>query len=150
MLFLFDTCTSRCAYCDHALSGKSLDNSQLLPYKDRGFIDKFLSFFEKRTTRERKWLLMLLGGEPLLVPNLDYILHSIHEMENKVAFYTSLNISESHSSFKSLLKWDNNVVDYIMASFHPDADEFEESFFTRMILLKNSGHSFQKDYPKSS
>ncbi|WP_417462220.1 hypothetical protein [Kordiimonas sp.] len=140
MVFLFDTCTSKCAYCGHATSGKVLDNTQLTPYKDRGLIDKFLSFFEKRTTQENRWLLMLLGGEPLLMPNLGYMIDRLHAVGNKASLYTSLNIGANNAAYKYLLKCDPDAVDYIMASFHPEADEFEDSFFQMMEALKTRGH----------
>ena len=69
-MFLFDTCTHKCAYCHFAESGKVLDVSQLRPYRDPIFIERVVSFFNKRTTADDKWLITLTGGEPLLMPNL--------------------------------------------------------------------------------
>ncbi len=140
MVFLFDTCTSKCAYCGHATSGKVLDNTQLTPYKDQRLIDKFLSFFEKRTDQNNRWLLMLLGGEPLLMPNLGYMIDRLHAVGNKASLYTSLNIGENNEAYKYLLASDPDAVDYIMASFHPEADAFEDRFFHMMEALKSQGH----------
>lgn len=140
MVFLFDTCTSKCAYCGHATSGKVMDGAQLLPYKNKETIDKFLAFFEARTSHEKKWLLMLLGGEPLLMPNLDYFIEKTAKAGNKTALYTSLNIGENHRSYKYLTTCDPENVDYIMASFHPEADQFEDKFFDMLLELKNHGH----------
>lgn len=140
MIFLFDTCTSKCAYCGHATSGKVLDNTQLTPYRDRSLIDRFLGFFERRTDAENKWLLMLLGGEPLLMPNLDHFIERTHAAGNRTALYTSLNIGSNHKSYRYLLGCDPEAVDYIMASFHPEADDFEDRFFEMMAALKQHGH----------
>ncbi len=47
-MFLFDTCTHKCAYCHFAETGKVLDASQVKPYRDPAFIDQVVEFFNSR------------------------------------------------------------------------------------------------------
>ena len=140
MIFLFDTCPSRCGYCGHATSGKVMDSTQLNPYRDRSFIDKLLFFFESRTTSENKWLLIPMGGEPLLMPNFSYFVRRSHAIGNKVAIYSSLNVGSSNSALRFLLNDESDPIDYIMASFHPEADYFEERYLSTLKKLKKNGH----------
>jgi len=93
-MFLFDTCTHKCAYCHFAESGKVLDGSQIKPYRDPAFIDKIVNFFNRRTTAADKWLVTLTGGEPLLMPNLGRLVDGLGARGNKVAYYSALLIGE--------------------------------------------------------
>jgi organic radical activating enzyme len=110
------------------------------PYRDPEFIDQIIAFFAKRTTDLDKWLLTLTGGEPLLMPNLARFLDGLARDGNRVAFYTAMLVGESHPSFQYLLKSGHLVVDYIMASFHPEAEEIEDAFFARLQRLKAAGN----------
>ena len=140
-VFLFDTCTHKCGYCHFAESGKVLDNSQIRPYRDPDFIDQFAGFFSKRTTTSERWLLTLTGGEPLLMPNLDRFCDKIGESGNKVALNTALLVGERHPSLRYLLEKGADVTDYVMVSFHPEAEKIEDAFFGRLEALKAAGHS---------
>jgi organic radical activating enzyme len=140
-VFLFDTCTHKCAYCHFAETGKVLDSSQLKPYRDPTFIDLIVNFFSKRTSDGQKWLLMLTGGEPLLMPNLPRFVNGIGRNGNKAAFYTALLLGEKHPSFRYLMHDGVPFTDYLMVSFHPEAEAIEDQFFERVRLLKEAGHS---------
>ncbi len=93
-MFLFDTCTHKCAYCHYAESGKVLDSSQMKPYRDPAFIDRIVFFLNVRSDDNNKWLITLTGGEPLLMPNLSRFASGIASRGNKLAFYTALLIGE--------------------------------------------------------
>jgi organic radical activating enzyme len=140
-VFLFDTCTHKCAYCHYAESGKVLDSSQIKPYRDPAFIDLIVGFFSKRTSDEQKWLVTLTGGEPLLMPNLARFVDGLGRNGNKVAFYTALLLGEKHPSFRYLMNGGAPITDYLMVSFHPEAEEIEDQFFERVRLLKQVGHN---------
>jgi organic radical activating enzyme len=138
-MYLFDTCTLKCGYCHLAESGKVLDNTQLRPFKDDAFIEKIATFFVSRS--QVKWLLTLTGGEPLLMPNLPLFGKLFSTNENKLAFYTALIVGEEHPSFRWLLDYGAQCTEYIMASFHSEAESAESQFFEKLRLLKSAGHS---------
>ena len=89
-VYLFDTCTHKCGYCWLAHSGQVLDFSQLDRFRDAAFRARVISFFNSRTTPERKWRLLLTGGEPLITPDLDRLADPWLEAGNQLAFYTAL------------------------------------------------------------
>ncbi|HEX5325622.1 MAG TPA: radical SAM protein [Acetobacteraceae bacterium] len=140
-IFLFDTCTHKCAYCHFAETGKVLDASQLQPYKDLAFVDGIAGFFSRRTSVREKWLLTLTGGEPLLMPNLPYFARALAADRNKIAFYTAMLIGDNHPNMIFLLEEGASITDYLMVSFHPEAEEIEDRFFARIERLKQAGHS---------
>jgi len=139
-LFLFDTCTHKCAYCHFAESGKVLDGSQLRPYRDPAFIDQIARFFLNRTSEQEKWLLHLTGGEPLLMPNLPEFARKVCKPGNKIALNTAMLIGDKHPSVRFLIEEGAPMIDYLFVSFHPEAEEIEDLFFRRIERLKRSGH----------
>ena len=139
-IYLFDTCTHRCGYCWLAESGQVLDASQLKPFRDLEFVRRVAAFFNRRTSTSTKWLLQFTGGEPLLCPNLEALCASLFDHGNRVAFYTALLLPEAHAGFKFLLSRRAPDVDYVMASFHPEAELDEEAYFRKIRLLKERGH----------
>lgn len=138
---LFDTCTNRCSYCHFAETGKVIDNSQIAPYRDPKFIDHLLYFFLYGVGSKYHWELVLTGGEPLLMPNLDRFVTGLVSKGNLVSFNTALNISGTNENFQFLLNLDPTKVGHIFASLHPDSDDDEEYFFKRVKLLKERGHA---------
>jgi len=140
-VFTFDTCTYKCAYCLFAEYGMVLDSSQLKPYRDPDFIRQVASFFNRRVTDDCHWLLQFTGGEPLLMPNFALLGDLLGEFGNRIALYTAMMIGRDHPSFRYLLERAAPITDYLMVSFHPEAEAFEEEFFTKLKLLKEAGHS---------
>ena len=140
-MYLFDTCTYKCAYCGLAEQGLVLDNSQLQPYKDKEFIEQVTKFFSKRTTDVSKWVVSLTGGEPLLMPNFDYFSELLWRSGNKIAVYTALLVGENNRAFRYLLEKGSEGTDYLMVSFHPEAECREAEHFARLARLKKAGHS---------
>lgn len=140
-VYLFDTCSYKCAYCTLAESGAVLDASQLKPYRDPDFIRKIAGFFNKRSLGNHRWLLQLTGGEPLLMPNLPMFCDLVAGAGNKIALYTAINVGVSHPSFQYLLNVAAPFIDYLMVSFHPEAEVSEDQYFEKLNLLKDAGHN---------
>jgi organic radical activating enzyme len=140
-MYLFDTCTLKCAYCGLAEQGLVLDHTQLRPFKDKEFIEKVINFFSKRTTEVSKWILSLTGGEPLLMPNFDFFCELLRRHGNKIAVYTALMVGENNAAFRYLLESGSECTDYLMVSFHPEAEYREAEHFARLERLKKAGHS---------
>jgi organic radical activating enzyme len=138
--YLFDTCTHRCGYCWLAESGQVLDFQQLERFRSAPWIDSVTRFFNSRTTDNAKWLLQLSGGEPLIAPNLARLCKSLFEHGNRAAFYTALLVGRNHPGFRFLESAPAPAVDYVMASFHPEAELDEGRYFEKLIALRDAGH----------
>jgi len=139
-LYLFDTCTQKCGYCWLAESGAVLDSEQLAPYKDPEFIPAVARFFNERTSQQQRWTLSLTGGEPLLAPNLDQLCDALIGAGNRVAFYTSLLVGDAHPGFQYLLSRSAPEIHYLMISYHPESERFQDRFFAKVSRLRDCGH----------
>lgn len=140
MVSLFATCTLRCGYCSLVETGQVLDGRQLEHYKNKDFVERLANFFNSRTTKDERWKLLLTGGEPLIAPNLDLLCQKLFQAGNSVAFQTSLHVGPNHAGWRLLLESSYPEVDFIMASLHPQAEEWEDTFFERVRILKERGH----------
>lgn len=140
MASLFTTCPYRCGFCKLAESGAVLDHHQLKPYKDPTFVNKIAAFFNSRTTPKDRWHLHLTGGEPLMMPNIALFCEELFRKGNIVSFDTNLAFHPDHQGFRFLLESDTNSIDYLMASFQPEAETDRQGFFEKIRLLKNKGH----------
>jgi hypothetical protein len=118
-----------------------MDGSQLKPFHDPDFIHLISRFFLRRTSDTDKWLLSLTGGEPLLMPNLELFINTIGSVGNKFAIYTALMVGESSPAYNYLLHGASPHVDYIMASFHAEAEKDIDKWFSRLLKLKDAGHT---------
>ena len=139
-VYLFDTCTMKCGYCWLAESGRVADASQLAPFRSAEYVEQLATFFNSRTTPQDAWTLLFTGGEPLLMPNLGRLCGDLFRHGNKVAFYTSLFVDEDQANFRFLCDANPSDVDYVMASFHPEAEKIEDAWFQRLEKLKRAGH----------
>ena len=139
-VYLFDTCTMKCGYCWLAESGRVADAAQLAPFRSMEYVERLAAFFNSRTTPQEGWTLLLTGGEPLLMPNLGRFCGDLFHHGNKVAFYTSLFVGEVQANFQYLCDASPSDVDYVMASFHPEAESIEDVWFQRLEKLKRAGH----------
>ena len=131
----------KCGYCWLAETGRVADASQLAPYRRMQHIEQIAAFFNSRTTPQDAWILQLTGGEPLLMPNLGAFCKDLFRHGNKVVFYTSLFVDEGQANFRFLRECSPSDVDYVMASFHPEAEENEHAWFRKLEMLKHAGHS---------
>jgi hypothetical protein len=139
-VYMYDTCTHRCGYCWLAETGQVLDFQQLERFRSTEWIDSIAGFFNSRTTATAKWLTQLSGGEPLIAPNLDRLCNALFERGNRAAFYTALLVGKNHPGFRFLLSVSAPAVDYVMASFHPEAELDEGRYFEKLTALKDAGH----------
>lgn len=140
VISLFTTCTLKCGFCDLAESGQVLDGRQLEVFKDEKFILKIANFFNERTSSDKKWQLLFTGGEPLIAPNMDLLCNELFDAGNSVAFYTSLHTGTRKEGWKLLMSSTFPQVDYVMASLHPEAEQWEDDYFDRVLALKQRGH----------
>ncbi len=139
-MMIFDTCSHKCSYCHFAESGKVLDAAQMNPYRDLGFIDVLGAFFKKRTTATDKWLFLITGGEPLLMPNFERFCETLIDDGNRVCFNTALLTGKTVPAFRYLIERAAPSTEYIFASLHPESELEEDKFFERVELLKAAGH----------
>src|SRR5438874_5538036 len=139
--YLFDTCTLKCGYCWLAENGKVLDASQLTPFRDPKYIDQITGFFNKRTTSTSKWHLQLTGGEPQLMPNFARFCDNLIQAGNRISLYTALIIDRDHPSFRYLASHGAPDFDYLMCSFHPEAEANESEYWKKIETLKAAGHN---------
>ena len=140
MSSVFTTCPLKCGYCTIAESGAVLDNAQLEPYRNLDYVNRIDDFFNKRTDENTHWTLELTGGDPLLMPNLPAFCERLFVHGNLVSFYTSLFFNKNNQNFRFLLTLSGQQVDYIMASFHPEAEPHEDEYFEKVAPLKEAGH----------
>ncbi len=137
---VFDTCTNKCAYCYWAESGLVLDNAQLHPFRDKEYIEKVTDFFNKRTNDRQKWLLLLSGGEPLLMPNFGHFVERLAQYGNQIKVNTALHVGSSQKNYRFMLE-NPAPFESIMASFHEESDSDEDAYIARVKALKSAGHS---------
>jgi hypothetical protein len=62
------------------------------------------------------------------------------EAGNRFSVYTALLVGEQHPGFRFLVDHPYPQVDYVMASFHPEAEMNEANYFKKLRILKESGH----------
>jgi hypothetical protein len=75
------------------------------------------------------------------MPSFARFANGLWSRRNKIAIYTALLVGENTPAFRFLLQEGRDCVDYIMASFHPEAEEIEDQWFHRLTLLKAAGHA---------
>lgn len=138
-LFLFDTCSHKCSYCHFAETGKVLDAGQLAPYRSLAFIKRVTDFFIRRSTGYKKWLFVMTGGEPLLMPNLQAFCEPLIANGDKISLNTALLVGENTPAFRYLLSAASGT-EYMFASLHPESEIDEDEFFRKIKMLKHAGH----------
>jgi len=76
----------------------------------------------------------------LIMPNFEYCCDNLFEKGNIVNLNTNMSVSKHHHAFKYLLEKSGENFDYMMISFHPQAEEKEDQFFEKLALLREAGH----------
>ena len=135
---VFHACNFSCGYCNFATSGLVADSGDMAPFKDKAYIDKVFDFFEKNSTADRKWILHLTGGEPLLMPNADYFSERFISAGHKLAFNTNLAIPIESNGWME--RNPPSGVSAIIVSLHQQALDQFETIFARVRVLKRAGY----------
>ena len=89
----FNDCNFRCKYCpipDELLRPPS---DAFKRFYDRGYHDKILSFFRRLHEHSGSWIVCLTGGEPLLMPNLEYLASNLIQIGHKLRYNTNMSIN---------------------------------------------------------
>lgn len=100
-LILTDKCTNSCPYCFAALEMQKTTRKNSLSRED---FDIFMSFVEREASPID---VNVIGGEPLIYKDLDYVLNRLYE-SNKVSYFTVFtggivqpNVIESLSIYRT-------------------------------------------------
>lgn len=137
-VWAYDACNFRCGYCALVTNGDVTRVEQLAPFRDDAFIDRLVGFFAEHRPKGRPWAVLVTGGEPFMMPNLDRFVRGLGRNGDCSAFYTNNSLrvekvlSEEACSFLS----------YVQCSFHPDwhMGNFEkQTFFDNVAALTSRG-----------
>ena len=137
-LWLFSTCNFRCGYCGLVTSGEVLNTNELTPYRDPAYIEQLLRFFRDNRPGGRPWAVMVTGGEPTLMPNLDQFTLGLGRQGDTLVVYSNMSAPLTKIFSEEALGY----ISYIEASFHPDwhMGTFEQDrFFEHVQLAKQFG-----------
>ena len=135
-LWLFDTCNFRCGYCGLVTNGDVLRTEQLEPYRDPAYIDRLVRYFRDHRPGGRPWVLMITGGEPMLMPNLDRFVTGLGRQGDSVGVHSNMSAPVDKIFSPEAFGY----LSYIQASFHPDwhMGGFETDRFFEHIKLAMS------------
>lgn len=136
---LFHTCNYNCAYCGFVTGGTVDYVADLEPFRDKAYVDKIIGFFDKYSSDEEKWNLLLSGGEPFLTPNLPYLSGSLIKAGHKIRYNTNMSVPIERDD-EWLSANPPSGVDVIMASLHPESLAKRDTVFKRMETLKGMGY----------
>jgi organic radical activating enzyme len=138
-VMLFHTCNYNCAYCGFVTGGTVGYVADMEPFRDRAYIDAVVSFFHRHSSKSYKWNVLFSGGEPLLMPNLNYFSRCLTKDGHRVRYNTNLSvpIDEDHDW---LAANPPDAVDVLMVSLHPESLQSGNVIFKRMKALKSLGY----------
>lgn len=137
-VMVFTTCNYSCAYCGFATSGAVRDTDDMAPFKDRVYIDRVFEFFEKHSTPEQKWILHMSGGEPMMMPNLDYFASKFIGAGHKLAYNTNLSLPIESNGWMEAHP--SEGIAAIIASLHPASLERIDIIRERVRILHEAGY----------
>ena len=137
-VMLFNTCNFNCAYCGFVTSGTVKNIEDLAPFRDKSYIDKVFDFFERHSTPERKWVLHLSGGEPLLMPNLNYFAERFIGAGHKLAYNTNLSLPIERTGWLEANPPEG--ISGLIVSLHAEALERFDKLFEKVRLLRERGY----------
>ena len=126
-LWAFDTCNFRCGYCSLVETGDVTRFEQLKQFRDTGFIDNLVNFFSVHRPAGRPWAILITGGEPLMMPNLDRLVTRLGQQGDTAAIYTNNSLPPE----KVFTPESFSYLSYVECSFHPDwhLGKFEKKNF---------------------
>lgn len=128
-----EKCNYKCNYCYQKNNIKKKHSSQQL-------IEKISELFNKL---DDSWLIKIIGGEPLIHPNIDEIIKSIVRNGHKISFTT--NFSSSLNKLKEIIDICGDKLEYITASLHLTEVRDIDGFITKAIefnKIKNRKTNF--------
>jgi len=137
-LWLFNTCNFRCGYCGLVTDGSVTHTEELAPYRDPAFIETLLRFFRAQRPAGRPWAVVLTGGEPCLMPNLEAFVLGLGRNGDTVSINTNMSIPLPKLFGQEAL----GHLAYIQASYHPDwylGDFQPETFFANVAEVRQLG-----------
>jgi len=137
-MWAFDACNFRCGYCSLVTSGAVTRVDQLERYRDEQFIKKMVSFLDRNRPSDRRWAVIVTGGEPFMMPNLDLFVKLLGAQGDCAAFYTNNSIHIDKIFSKEALEH----ISYIECSFHPDwhRGKFQkQTFFDNVKAIVDKG-----------
>jgi organic radical activating enzyme len=137
MWAVYNDCNFTCRYCpipEEQLRPKSMAFKR---FYDRGYHDKILSFFEKLYDYSGAWVVCLTGGEPLLMPNLEYLTSGLIRLGHKIRYNTNLSLAvEQRQGW--LTANPPSGIDLLMVSLHEQTHV--DTIFERVRELKSRGY----------
>lgn len=136
--WLFDTCNFRCGYCSLVTTGAVANVQELAKFRDIEFISSLLIFFKSNRPMQQPWVVLMTGGEPLLMPNIDAFVRGLGDLGDKVGIYTNMSVPFRQAFTEAAARH----ISYIEASFHPDwhmGNFGPEKFFRNVTELVELG-----------
>ena len=137
MWAVYNDCNFTCQYCpipEELLRPKSLAFKR---FQDIGYHDQILSFFQKLHDHSGAWVVCLTGGEPLLMPNLEYLSSGLIRIGHKIRYNTNLSIALERRPDWFAANPPTGV-DLFMVSIHKQSDI--DAVFARVSHLKSLGY----------
>ena len=133
----YNDCNFTCRYCpipEDLLRPKSAAFNR---FYDLGYHDRILSFFQKLYDYSGAWIICLTGGEPLLMPNLEYLSSHLIQIGHKIRYNTNLSVA-----FERRPEWlaanPPSGVDLFMVSIHDQTHI--DTIVSRVRNLKSRGY----------
>jgi hypothetical protein len=135
----FNDCNFKCKYCpipDELLRPQS---AAFKRFYDTGYHDKILSFFRRLHEHSGSWIVCLTGGEPLLMPNLEYLTSNLIQIGHKIRYNTnlSINLLRRPGWFEANPP---SGIDLLMVSIHDESLPQIDALYERICDLKSRGY----------
>jgi organic radical activating enzyme len=137
MWAVYNDCNFTCQYCpipEELLRPKSMAFKR---FQDLGYHERILGFFQKLHDYSGAWVVCLTGGEPLLMPNLEYLTSGLIRIGHQIRYNTNLSIALERRP-----EWfaanPPTGVDLLMVSIHKQTDI--DAVFARVSKLKSLGY----------
>ena len=137
-VMLYNTCNFNCAYCGFVTAGSVKNIEDLAPFRDKSYIEKVFNFFERHSSTDRKWVLHLSGGEPMLMPNLNYFAERFIGAGHKLAYNTNLSLPLDKTGWLDANPPEG--INGLIISLHAEALIQFEALFAKVRLLKERGY----------
>jgi MoaA/NifB/PqqE/SkfB family radical SAM enzyme len=135
----FNDCNFSCKYCptpDDLLRPKS---ASFRRFYDIAYHDRMLDFFHRLYEHSGAWVVCLTGGEPLLMPNLEYLTSGLIRTGHRIRYNTNLSIDlDSRPGWFAANP--PSGVDVLMVSIHDESMPQLDALHARVRDLKSRGY----------